>query len=113
MDQNLLTVLLKTPWEVDKSIYDFMDTDTEMFIKPKDNDKELIGINIFKALKDIYVQLRDNKEEGMRWLDELGRMVMIATLEPSNAKTFVHETMIEEHMRNLDDELKKLGADNA
>ena len=100
-----MTVLLKTPWEVDKSIYDFMDTDTEMFIKPKDDAKELIGINIFKALKDIYIQLRDDKEEGMRWLDELGRMVMIAT--------FVHETMIEEHMRNLDDELRKLGTENA
>jgi hypothetical protein len=64
---------------------------------------------MYKALKDIYTKVRDNKEEGLRWLDELGRMIIMGTLDPSNAKEFVHESMVEEHMRDLDTELEKLG----
>jgi hypothetical protein len=64
---------------------------------------------MYKALKDIYTKVRENKEEGLRWLDELGRMIIMGTLDPSNAKEFVHESMVEEHMRDLDTELEKLG----
>ena len=101
--------MLKTPWEMNKSIYDLMDVDTEMYVRPSVDTDEMVGINMYKALKDVYIKIRENKEEGLRWLDELGRMVAVGTLEPSNAKEFVHKTMVEEHMRNLDTELEELG----
>jgi hypothetical protein len=101
--------MLKTPWEMNKSIYDLMDVDADMYIKPEVESEEIIGINMYKALKDVYTKLREDKEEGLRWLDELGRMIVVGTLDPSKAQEFVHETMVEEHMRNLDDELEKLG----
>jgi hypothetical protein len=86
-----------------------MDVDADMYIKPEVESEEIIGINMYKALKDVYAKLREDKEEGLRWLDELGRMIVVGTLDPSKAQEFVHETMVEEHMRNLDDELEKLG----
>jgi len=101
--------MLKTPWEVNKSIYDLMNVDADMYIKPEVESEEIIGINMYKALKDIYTKLREDKEEGLRWLDELGRMIVVGTLDPNKAQEYVHETMVEEHMRNLDDELEKLG----
>jgi hypothetical protein len=101
--------MLKTPWEVNKSIYDLMNVDADMYIKPEVESEEIIGINMYKALKDVYAKLREDKEEGLRWLDELGRMIVVGTLDPSKAQEYVHETMVEEHMRNLDDELEKLG----
>jgi hypothetical protein len=101
--------MLKTPWEVNKSIYDLMNVDADMYIKPEVESEEIIGINMYKALKDVYTKLREDKEEGLRWLDELGRMIVVGTLDPSKAQEYVHETMVEEHMRNLDDELEKLG----
>jgi len=101
--------MLKTPWEVNKSIYDLMNVDADMYIKPEVESEEIIGINMYKALKDVYAKVREDKEEGLRWLDELGRMIVVGTLDPSKAQEFVHETMVEEHMRNLDDELEKLG----
>jgi len=101
--------MLKTPWEMNKSIYDLMNVDADMYIKPEVESEEIIGINMYKALKDVYTKLREDKEEGLRWLDELGRMIVVGTLDPSKAQEFVHETMVEEHMRNLDDELEKLG----
>jgi len=78
-------------------------------VKPSVDTDEIVGINMYKALKDIYTKVRDNKEEGLRWLDELGRMIIMGTLDPSNAKEFVHESMVEEHMRDLDTELEELG----
>jgi hypothetical protein len=101
--------MLEMPWEVNKSIYDLMSVDTEMYVKPSVDTDEIVGINMYKALKDIYVKVRENQEEGLRWLDELGRMIIMGTLDPSNAKEFVHESMVEEHMRDLDAELEKLG----
>jgi hypothetical protein len=86
-----------------------MSVDTEMYVKPSVDTDEIVGINMYKALKDIYTKVRDDKEEGLRWLDELGRMIIMGTLDPSNAKEFVHESMVEEHMRDLDTELEKLG----
>jgi hypothetical protein len=86
-----------------------MSVDTEMYVKPSVDTDEIVGINMYKALKDIYTKVRENKEEGLRWLDELGRMIIMGTLDPSNAKEFVHESMVEEHMRDLDTELEKLG----
>jgi len=94
---------------VNKSIYDLMNVDTDMYIKPDVESEEIIGINMYKALKDIYTRIREDKEEGLRWLDELGRMIVVGALAPSKAQEFVHETMVEEHMRNLDEELEKLG----
>lgn len=109
MDPNTLTSMLKMPWVINKSIFDLLDIDTEMYIRPdKDDVESIVGLNMFKALKDVYQMLRDDKEEGMRWLDELGRMVVIGTFNPDDAKEFVHETMVQEHMRNLDNELDKL-----
>jgi hypothetical protein len=101
--------MLEMPWEVSKSIYDLMSVDTEMYVKPSVDTDEIVGINMYKALKDIYTKVREDKEEGLRWLDELGRMIIMGTLDPSNAKEFVHESMVEEHMRDLDTELEKLG----
>jgi hypothetical protein len=101
--------MLEMPWEVNRSIYDLMSVDTEMYVKPSVDTDEIVGINMYKALKDIYTKVRENKEEGLRWLDELGRMIIMGTLDPSNAKEFVHESMVEEHMRDLDTELEKLG----
>jgi hypothetical protein len=101
--------MLEMPWEVNRSIYDLMSVDTEMYVKPSVDTDEIVGINMYKALKDIYTKVRDDKEEGLRWLDELGRMIIMGTLDPSNAKEFVHESMVEEHMRDLDTELEELG----
>ena len=101
--------MLEMPWEVNRSIYDLMSVDTEMYVKPSVDTDEIVGINMYKALKDIYTKVREDKEEGLRWLDELGRRIIMGTLDPSNAKEFVHESMVEEHMRDLDTELEKLG----
>lgn len=101
--------MLEMPWEVNRSIYDLMSVDTEMYVKPSVDTDEIVGINMYKALKDIYTKVREDKEEGLQWLDELGRMIIMGTLDPSNAKEFVHESMVEEHMRDLDTELEKLG----
>ncbi len=80
--------MLKTPWEVNKSIYDLMNVDTDMYIKPDVESEEIIGINMYKALKDIYTRIREDKEEGLRWLDELGRMIVVGALAPSKAQEF-------------------------
>ncbi len=40
-----------------------MSVDTDMYIKPEVESTEIIGINMYKALRDIYTKVREDKQK--------------------------------------------------